>query len=297
MPLQLVILNCCLTTRLRPLLTSCSIQQYRSPLDNLRLVDTDLADELQSAGSQLETFSTWNTRSPAGRFRSSPDAARATHRKLLVRWNELLARVRSLPGFKYFLDVLPYHELQHSAKGGPILILNASELRCDAIVVGSSGPPSLVPLSTVSSGMLKRFSEDIISCRFATQKQSRVILLQVLRSLWHCVVSPVTECLTSMGVNRYSRVWWCPCSLFTGIPIHAAGLYDGGPRSNFMDLYVSSYISTISALGRVQVSESNKMKSLPSLLFVGHPGGNLQHVGGKLTSVAAELLVFEKSRT
>jgi hypothetical protein len=51
------------------------------------------------------------------------------------------------------------------------------------------------------------------------------------------------------GLDR-PRVWWCVTGQFTFLPIHAAGITEHGTRESASDYFVSSYIPTISALGR-----------------------------------------------
>ncbi|KAF9218900.1 hypothetical protein BS17DRAFT_662151, partial [Gyrodon lividus] len=69
----------------------------------------------------------------------------------------------------------------------------------------------------------------------------------VLRELWDSVISPVVAKLDQ--VEKGSRIWWCPSSIFTAFPLHAAGEYrpSRGNR-NLSNLYVSSYTPSLSTL-------------------------------------------------
>jgi CHAT domain-containing protein len=51
------------------------------------------------------------------------------------------------------------------------------------------------------------------------------------------------------GLNR-PRVWWCVTGHLTFLPIHAAGITEHGTVESASDYFVSSYIPTISVLGR-----------------------------------------------
>jgi CHAT domain-containing protein len=123
-------------------------------------------------------------------------------------------------------------------------------------------------------------------------------LVRVLQSLWADVVAPISEQLSTMNVPPNSRVWWCPTSSFSLLPLHAAGPYDrlsGGP---FITRWVSSYTTTISDLLR---SKSQRKPSINQrrLLFVGHAGGNLDavrdeaRVVGSVEGVKSSLLLEE----
>jgi CHAT domain-containing protein len=45
---------------------------------------------------------------------------------------------------------------------------------------------------------------------------------------------------------------WCPTGVFTFVPLHAAGIYDGPDQECCMDYVVSSYTPTLAALLRAQ---------------------------------------------
>jgi hypothetical protein len=153
----------------------------------------------------------------------------------------------------------------------------------------SVGNPVLVPLLAGEEFGLKYLKELVDSLQIALvrdgNKEQREFI-NVLRSIWRGVGCPIVDALSSLNIPRFGRVWWCPSSLFTLLPIHAAGLYDG-TRSNFPDLFISSYISTASNLLRVssttEIHESS-FSTTGRLLFVGHTGGNL-HIDKELTSI------------
>ncbi len=102
-------------------------------------------------------------------------------------------------------------------------------------------------------------------------------ILRLLRKLWKLVVLPITKQLLSLGVPLQSRVWLCPSSFFTPLPIHAAGLYDGTSDSNFPEMYTVSYTPTISELLRARIPNGGapmaNSKKVANTLFIGHKGG------------------------
>jgi CHAT domain-containing protein len=48
------------------------------------------------------------------------------------------------------------------------------------------------------------------------------------------------------------RIHWCPIGLFTFVPLHAAGIYEGPDQECASDYVVSSYTPTLTALLRAQ---------------------------------------------
>jgi CHAT domain-containing protein len=80
------------------------------------------------------------------------------------------------------------------------------------------------------------------------------------------------------------RIHWSPSGVFTFVPIHAAGIYDGSHQECCSDYVVSSYTPTVAALHRAQQStrhfthsdlnilavaaDSTEDKTLPRLRYV-----------------------------
>ncbi|KAH9026048.1 hypothetical protein EDB85DRAFT_199584 [Lactarius pseudohatsudake] len=90
-------------------------------------------------------------------------------------------------------------------------------------------------------------------------------LASVLADLYELVGKPVIERLRQLNVPEKSRVWWCPTSAFCSLPLHAMGPIpsDHSDRLYFMDLYICSYIPTLSAL-----IESRKPSPQPETLYI-----------------------------
>ena len=57
------------------------------------------------------------------------------HRMLAIKRDTLLQTIRGLRGFKQFLLRKEFSQLRASAHSGPVVILNAAESRCDALIV------------------------------------------------------------------------------------------------------------------------------------------------------------------
>ncbi|KAI0247643.1 CHAT domain-containing protein [Lactifluus subvellereus] len=58
---------------------------------------------------------------------------------------ENISQIQTLPGFQTFLKATPFETLRNAASGGPIIIINHCQWRCDIIIILHKAPPSLIP--------------------------------------------------------------------------------------------------------------------------------------------------------
>src|ERR1700722_565130 len=70
--------------------------------------------------------------------------------ELAVERDELLQQIRRLPGLEDFLEPPHFASLQEAASGGPVVIVNVSRYRCDALIVSTSGV-TVTNLGTLSA--------------------------------------------------------------------------------------------------------------------------------------------------
>ena len=112
------------------------------------MIDSVLASDLDNAG---EFLAQGCFRDPKV-FLSETDA-RSYHR-YAEKWEELVHRIRGLPGFHHFLLPSPISTLQTAAAEGPVVIIFSSEYRCVAIIVPSEGDLVLVPLPEITAAEL-----------------------------------------------------------------------------------------------------------------------------------------------
>ena len=174
-------------------------------------------------------------------------------RSLLKDRETVIEQIRRKRGCADFLLQPLFCQLQRAASDGPVIVVNASQYSCDAIIIWGTGQPLHVPLPAVSlrhvSLMGSQFDEltmDSGAMPDAKTREDR--LAKLLSELWDQVVHPITQKLISR-TPRGSRLWWCPTGKFTSIPLHAAGPYHT-EEPLLSHVYVSSYTSTLSALVR-----------------------------------------------
>lgn len=214
-------------------------------LDDLRRTGkhgVTLADELERLNERLKQI---------------PRIASLTSKtcKALVKEREaVIDQIRRKGGgFKRFLQLPDFSDLQKAATGGLVVVVNASQYSCDAVIVWPDCMPDHVPLCDLSlrdvSLMASRF-EKLRKGGGATSVDTahEEALARLLSELWDKVVNPIVQQIKSRVV-RGSRLWWCPTGIFTSIPLHAAGPYHTrGPP--LFHTYVSSYTSTLAVLAR-----------------------------------------------
>ncbi|KAH7885472.1 CHAT domain-containing protein [Phlebopus sp. FC_14] len=229
-----------------------------TPLDDLRATGqhgASLADEFERLSAQLERIP-----------RISSTASKSC-RLLLKERDTVVEQIRRIHGFKHFFLRSHFLELQKAASDGPVIIVNASQYTCDAVIVLHTGPPIHVPLPQITLRDVTRMAARFQALTTVKDEHQERRLADLLSDLWDQVVYPIIQKLVSR-TPRGSRLWWCPTGKFTAIPLHAAGPYRSGEPS-LSQVYVSSYTSTIHALSRsrttTETSRSRRTSFTPSL--------------------------------
>jgi hypothetical protein len=219
--------------------------------------------------------------------RLTPDVDR---RMALAReWDELVEQVRGLEGFEDFLRPPRLAELSPAAEDGPVVVLNVSRWRCDALIVSDSGVdvvefPDLTQDEVVArtqsyleavgarqgetaSGAFRRDADVTI-----TGTGVEDALDDCLRWMWNAFAARILERLGRTGTptGAWPRVWWCPTGPLTLLPIHAAGDHQT-PGESVIDRVVSSYTPSLRALREARSDQGRRGPRLGRLLFVGMP--------------------------
>ncbi|KAG9025030.1 hypothetical protein FRB95_010624 [Tulasnella sp. JGI-2019a] len=222
------------------------LAQYRTTLDKLRASRPDLVSELLNLSSQgTDQGTMW------------PDAVRS-HRDLSKRWNGVLAHIRKLPGFESFLKPTPFETLQHAATQGPVIIINVTQIRSDAIIIQKTGEPAVIPLPKATPDTIERLLRPIHESRS---------LRENLVYIWITIVEPVIYYLVhALRLLNKSRVWWNPTAAVWPLPLHAAAQHHETP--GILDRFVSSYTPSLSALLRLDTPTVGTFG--PELLLMTH---------------------------
>ncbi|KAF8443848.1 CHAT domain-containing protein [Boletus edulis BED1] len=242
----------------------------------LRELSAALDDAGATREKYLSTFSE-SADDPIHRATQMLQQVADTHRTLAIERDKLLQEIRRLPGFNRFLLPKDFSQLRASAHSGPVVVLNAAERRCDALIVLANVDHVIhVPLPNFTfqrsidlQGILKSFLRDALVERTGqVARWDRGTWESFLSPLWKCVVEPVMDALAFSTPGDLSRIFWCPTGPFVFLPIHAAGLYDAeysAPGHKVFDFVVSSYVPTLSILApsrNIHVAHDNDFRLL-----------------------------------
>jgi tetratricopeptide (TPR) repeat protein len=166
-------------------------------------------------------------------------------------FEKVVDEVRQLPHFERFL--LPTeNELKSAASGGPVVVINVSPLRCDALLLEADAIRS-IPLLNLHHKDVAQKVELLKAVTVSSQGSlcAKNNMVQILEWLWNTVAGPV---LWELGFreppvgDKWPHVWWIPTGLLSLLPLHAAGYHRSTSFETVADRVVSSYSPSINAL-------------------------------------------------
>ncbi|KZL67172.1 30S ribosomal protein S17P-like protein [Colletotrichum tofieldiae] len=231
---------------------AASLEEMRIDVLDLRERHPQLADDFVRLRDELEVSIT--RRAPT--LDANPKLAwkTLTNRRYEAsnELDELLVEIRKQPGFEDFLLVPAEEEIQAAASKGPIVLINVSEIRCDAILVEHH------QIRCLALPFLK--SEDI-------DKQAKINNLgspSALEWLWNAAANPILDALgftQSPTTDDWPHVWWILTGILSKFPIHAAGYHKNGLAESVLDRVMSSYSSSIKA-----IIHGRRRRSAPSAI-------------------------------
>ncbi|KAG9104065.1 hypothetical protein FRC06_005765 [Ceratobasidium sp. 370] len=211
-----------------------------------------------------------------------------------------MEQVRALPGHGDPMHPKPFSQLKDATQYCPVVYVNISQYRCDAIILNSPGRPSPItvtplPISWSKTHELSRAMQTAVRLqgreardsgsesvrhfvRASRTNQSPAAIVQnVLKQLWECIVRPVLAtlgCLNGLSLSpeELPHVCWCPAGpVATSLPLHAAGNYDLGPEHWAITHIISSYTPTLSSLLQALGRDSDSTPRATRMLLVSQP--------------------------
>ncbi|KAL6400772.1 hypothetical protein AUP68_16489 [Ilyonectria robusta] len=241
-----------------------SIEEMRTDVSDLRQNHPDLAHKFNGLRGELEQLLPQNgsldgVDSPSGQART--DRRCEVHDQI----NDVLAEIRTKAGFEDFLLAPKESELKAAAVLGPIVVINVSVFRCDAILVEQHQIRS-IPLPKLEMESLTKWTleRDLKS-------------LEVLEWLWEVVTRPVLDVLgftDAPSDDKWPHVWWIPTGPLSKFPLHAAGHHKKGSSEAVLDRVMSSYSTSIKAIihsrERTSPSTTQLVPAQALLVSMGH---------------------------
>ncbi|KAI9433903.1 CHAT domain-containing protein [Lactarius indigo] len=281
------------------------MRHLRTSVDRLLEADPDLGHKFAAVNRDLEELtksippshklSMDDNDSAIGSLKAVDPFGRLLlkQRMLLKERDELISQIQVLPGFDSFLPSPSFDTLRSAASSGPVIIINHSVWRSDILILLHNKSPSLIPTPHNFYDHARALKDKLLESRRKYGLDSShydQILASVLAELYDLVGKPVIDRLHELQVPEQSRIWWCPTSVFCSLPLHAMGSIpsnDGG-MCYFLDLYICSYTSSLSALIHSHNRDSGLQSSTrPSLLLVAQPDPSLPTVGGEIQVIHA----------
>ncbi|MDH6434769.1 hypothetical protein M2158_003246 [Streptomyces sp. SAI-144] len=208
--------------------------------------------------------------------------------ELSLQLESALAEARALPGFEDFLSHPEPEALIGVADRGPVVVINVSGWRCDALLLRPEGVvvrelPELTesdvarhvgeylevlsgldaPMHHLHQAELRfdagerspEVFREVTDARNACVRALHAIesmLLSLTEWMWDAIAEPVLSALglgaATPGDNDPPRLWWCPTGLLGLLPLHAAGRAGDG----VLDRVVSSFTPTLRALAEAR---------------------------------------------
>ncbi|KAH7129388.1 hypothetical protein B0J13DRAFT_645287 [Dactylonectria estremocensis] len=184
------------------------------------------------ASSIAENLASTDKVSVSSRSRAAYQDFNASHHMFA-----LLNEIRSHDNFSQFLQPPTKREGCESAYLGPIVVVNVSSDRCDALIIERSNVRAL--------NLPHLFKEAI------AERGTRLYAIETLHWLWDVIVDPVLKALGFTGpppADSWPHVWWIPTGILRNFPLHAAGYHEKLGDNTTLDRVVSSYNSSVRAI-------------------------------------------------
>ncbi|KAK4209276.1 CHAT domain-containing protein [Rhypophila decipiens] len=232
-----------------------SLYDLRTNVESLGQDYPDLASQFVGLREKLNepgysnVLDTLNADSPD---RKSSVVLGGGRREIGKSMDELIQTIRQQPGYDQFLLPPSGSALLEASSGGPVVLLNISPLRCDALIIRPSGIHCL-GLPSITYADIKDHSEP-------RKRNSN----QTLGWLWKHIVCPVFDFLgftTACQHEPWPRIWWVPTGALIKFPLHAAGHHRELGGATSLDRVISSYSPSVKSIIHSQQRKAEMLTS------------------------------------
>ncbi|KAF4630752.1 hypothetical protein G7Y89_g7384 [Cudoniella acicularis] len=180
--------------------------------------------------------------------------------------DKLTIEIRKRPGFERFLLAPSEEEIRGAARCGPIIIINISKYRCDAVLV--------------EQHQIRFLALPYLNAKDIEEKAREGHLgdSKVLEWLWDVVANPILDAFgfTQPPLDgKWPHVWWIPTGPLSKFPLHAAGRHFEGSTETVLDRVMSSYSSSVKAIirGRLHPLPSSSPRNKALVVAMKHTPG------------------------
>ncbi|KAJ5711932.1 hypothetical protein N7488_006088 [Penicillium malachiteum] len=171
----------------------------------------------------------------------------------VTKLEECIRSIRALPGLERFLLGPSLSELMHHAAEGPIIIVNVTELRSDAIIIQVSGVDTIELPQLIRSKTTEWIKQSLTTYNDPIERgKKNKRYLEILKWLWMSCVELILDKVFRQTEHpdqgELPRVWWIGVGIATHLPFHAAGDHSARLTNNTISRAISSYTPAIKAL-------------------------------------------------
>ncbi|KAI0083313.1 CHAT domain-containing protein [Irpex rosettiformis] len=286
------------------------VLQLRAPLDDLRRLHPQLANDLDHVSQTLQYAANSSSSSlplstNAHKIWPSLEGQTQSSHTYALEYDKLITRIRDLDGFEDFLRPKNLSQFIGACTSGPVVVINVHEFRSDALVLHGAGDVVHVSLPDLSffraTDVQSQLWDLLRAKRFLNRSRGETrdehcdgddrggrvtamdppdMMRKILADLWNWIVKPIMDVVLTLSVSQPStalpHVTWCPTGPITFLPLHAAGIYPKHESPNthsqtIMDIAVSSYTPTLEALLKPRTKATAGDTEYPKALVVSQP--------------------------
>lgn len=233
---------------------------------NVQAADPELAHEFEMVRDEFDSLDSGPHAPPSASPRDTTADPRTRHEltarrgRLARRMDELIEQIRNLPGLRDFLAAPSEDAILAAGVSGPVVYVNISQYRCDALVIAGGGV-RVVPLTAVTAADVTALSKRYLALFERLRRLDQLTAGQLRRAsagvrevcawLWDRIARPVLDEIGLPPRDRdWPRLWWCPTGALALLPLHAAQRYDPstGADTGVADRVTSSHTATVRIL-------------------------------------------------
>ncbi|PPQ90624.1 hypothetical protein CVT25_006607, partial [Psilocybe cyanescens] len=233
----------------------------RSPLLELKAQEPELAEKIIELSRQLDV----GERKPEASLTQKEEASKSsmtfTKNPVALEREKLLQKARAIPGLERLMMAKNYSDFHIGTYDGPVVVVNVSQYRCDALIISNGRAPFHLPLPTFSLQQAEYLKTRMLKTLHNSARLQRSVQVEdeefddsdagagmrygrprrvkptnesidadfryILKELYDHIVEPIANCLgIAIAFDEdLPHIWWCLTGPLTFLPLHAAGIY------------------------------------------------------------------------